>query len=42
MTVYVDKAIGWPLKMTVSMTGENLMNLHLDINLTETNMPGLR
>ncbi|MCW4046285.1 MAG: hypothetical protein NWE99_01795 [Candidatus Bathyarchaeota archaeon] len=42
MTVYVDKAIGWPLKMTVSMTGENLMNLQLDINLTETNIPGLK
>jgi hypothetical protein len=37
MTVYVDKAIGWPLKMTVSMTG-----LSLDINLVETNIPALK
>jgi hypothetical protein len=42
MTVYVDKAIGWPVKMTASMTGENLMSLQLDINLTETNIPGLK
>jgi hypothetical protein len=40
MTVYVDKAIGWPLKMTASMTGSYPMSL--DINLVETNIPGLK
>lgn len=40
MTVYVDKQIGWPLKMTVSMSGEFQMSL--DINLTDTNIPGLK
>jgi hypothetical protein len=42
MTVYVDKAIDWPLKMTVSMTGEGSINLSLDINLVETNMHALK
>ncbi len=43
MTVYVDKAIEWPLKMTMSMTNTQLPeNLELDINLTETNIPALR
>jgi len=42
MTVYVDKAIGWPLKMTVSMTGEGSINLSLDIGLVETNIPALK
>jgi hypothetical protein len=43
MTVYVDKTIGWPLKMTISMTGENSIgNLSLDINLVETNIPALK
>jgi hypothetical protein len=41
MTVYVDKEIDWPLKMTVSMTGEDSINLSLDINLVETNIPAL-
>lgn len=41
MTVYVDKAIGWPLKMTVS-TDEDLLGLELDINLVETNIPSLK
>lgn len=40
MTVYVDKQIGWPLKMTASMTGSYPMSL--DINLKETNIPGLK
>jgi hypothetical protein len=40
MTVYVDKQIDWPLKMTVSLTGSYPMSL--DINLTETNIPGLK
>jgi hypothetical protein len=42
MTVYVDKTIGWPLKMTVSMTGEGSINLSIDINLIETNIPGIK
>jgi hypothetical protein len=42
MTVYVDKAIDWPLKMTVSMTGEDSISLSLDINLVETNIPALK
>lgn len=42
MTVYVDKAIGWPLKMKASMTGEDSVSLSLDINLVGTNIPGLK
>jgi hypothetical protein len=42
MTIYVDKATGWMLKMKVSMTGEDSVSLELDINLVETNIPGLR
>jgi hypothetical protein len=43
MTVYVDKAIEWPLKMTMSMTNTQLPEgLELDINLTETNIPALQ
>jgi hypothetical protein len=42
LTVYVDKIIGWPLKMTVSMTGEGTTTLSLDINLVDTNISGLK
>ena len=44
MTVYVDKTIEWPLKMTMSMTNAELPDggLELDINLTETNIPALQ
>ncbi len=44
ITVYVDKNIGWPLKMTISMTNTELSvgNLELDINLIETNIPALK
>ena len=44
MTVYVDKAIEWPLKMTVSMTNTELsgLDLELDIKLVETNIPALK
>lgn len=43
MTVYVDKAIEWPLKMTVSMTNTELpTDLTVDINLVETNIPALK
>lgn len=41
MKVYVDEAIGWPLKMMISMIGENY-SLSLDINLVETNIPALK
>jgi hypothetical protein len=41
--VYVDKAIGWPLKMTVSTDEAVLgLDLELDINLVETNIPSLK
>lgn len=42
LTIYVDKQIGWPLKMKVSMTGEGSLSLELDINLVETNIPALK
>ena len=42
LTIYVDKQIGWPLKMKVSMTGEGSLSLELDIDLVETNIPGLK
>jgi len=43
MTVYVDKTIKWPLRMTLSMTNTELsgVNLELELNLTETNIPSL-
>lgn len=41
MSIYVDKVIGWPLKMKASMTGEGSLSLNLDINLVNTNIPGL-
>ncbi len=41
--VYVDKAMQWPLKMTISMSGEGFTSpLKLDITIQETNIPGLR
>jgi len=44
MNVYVDKSIGWPLKMTISMTNTELsgVKLELSINLVETNIPALK
>jgi len=43
MTVYVDKAIGWPLKMRIIADENELgLNLALDIKLTETNIPALK
>jgi hypothetical protein len=42
MTIYVDKQIGWPLQMKLSMTGEESVSLELEINLVETNIPGLK
>lgn len=43
MTVYVDKTIGWPLKMSISADENELgLKLALDIKLTETNIPALK
>lgn len=43
MTVYVDKSIGWPLKMAISADSNELgLDLQLDINLIETNIPALK
>ena len=42
MTIYVDKAIGWPLQLKLSMAGEESVSLELEINLVETNIPGLK
>jgi FlaG/FlaF family flagellin (archaellin) len=43
MTVYVDKAIGWPLKMRIIADENELgLKLALDIKLTETNIPALK
>lgn len=42
MTVYVDKEIGWPLKMKATMTGEDSISLNLDINLVDTNIQALK
>ena len=43
MTVYVDKAIDWPLKMTMSMTNTELPGgLTADINIVDTNIPALQ
>jgi len=41
MTVYVDKTIGWPLKMKLTMNGEESISLSLDIVLVDSNIPGL-
>jgi hypothetical protein len=42
MTIYVDKAIGWPLQMKLSIAEEESVSLELEINLAETNIPGLK
>jgi hypothetical protein len=43
MTVYVDKALKWPVKMKMSMSGEEFMiPMSLDITLAGTNIPGLK
>ncbi len=42
MKVFMEKAIGWPLKMKVSMIDEDLISLSLDINLVETNIAALK
>ena len=39
--VYVDKQINWPLKMSMELTGEDSINLNIDIELVETNIPEL-
>ena len=40
MSVYVDPALVWPLKFSVQMN-VTIANLNFDINLIETNIPGL-
>jgi hypothetical protein len=42
ITIYVDKQIGWPLKMSIGMTGEGDLSLNLDVTLAETNIPALK
>jgi hypothetical protein len=43
LTVYVDKAIDWPLKMMISMTSIELPSgLAIDMSLKETNIPALQ
>lgn len=42
ITIYVDKQIGWPLKMNIGMIGEGDLSLNLDIALEETNIPALQ
>jgi hypothetical protein len=39
--VYVDKTVGWPLKIRATMSGEDAISVSIDINLIETNIPGL-
>ena len=39
--VYVDKQINWPLKMSMELKGEDYINLNIDIELVETNIPEL-
>jgi len=41
MTVYIDKTVGWPLRMKATMNGEDSISVSIDINLVETNIPGL-
>jgi len=38
MTVYVDKAVGWPLKMKATMNVGDSIGVSIDINLVETNI----
>lgn len=40
MTIYVDKEIEWPVKMTFGMTGQSAFSI--DLNLVDTNIPGLK
>jgi len=44
MTVYVDKTLDWPLKMTMKMTNTDIPggDIGIDINLVETNIPALK
>ena len=41
LTLYVDKQIGWPLKIKIGMAGEGDLSLDLDIIIVETNIPAL-
>jgi len=38
--LYVDKEIGFPIKMKVGTSGT--VSYSLDLNLVETNIPGLK
>lgn len=42
MIVYVDKVLNWPVKMQMNMNGEGSLSMSFEINLTDTNIPGLK
>jgi hypothetical protein len=42
MIIYVDKVLNWPVKMQMNMSGEGSLDMSLEINLTDTNIPGLK
>jgi len=43
MTMYVDKSVGWPVKMKFSSeTTQTMPGMSLDLTLTESNIPGLK
>jgi hypothetical protein len=42
MTVYVDRALDWPVMMRMTMMGEGSISISLDITLSDTNIPGLK
>ncbi|MCX8186771.1 MAG: hypothetical protein N3G48_06675 [Sulfolobales archaeon] len=43
MTMYVDKRVGWPIKMKLSFEAtQNIPGMSLDLTLTESNIPGLK
>lgn len=42
MIIYIDKVLNWPVKMQIVMNGENSLNVNFEINLTDTNIPGLK
>ncbi len=42
MIIYVDKVLNWPVKMQMDMNGEGSLNMSFEINLADTNIPGLK
>ncbi|MGB9693883.1 MAG: hypothetical protein ACPLYF_03475 [Fervidobacterium sp.] len=43
MIMYVDKNVGWPIKMRfTSEATQNMPSMSLDLNLTESNIPGFK